>query len=210
MPLRGPTFHCTPPRLRRVNVTGTHPVGLHRGVVVLRLQWTRLRLVNLTGIPSGFAEAKPGLRFGSSWLRLVNLTGVPVGLYIGCFVLRLCNSRLRLVKLTESWAPHRMSLAAKSPTSMHSSWLRLVNQREDSSATAACSPAPLLTCICFFLPPFFRRQKIFSGTLFPSELNPTRILQRLLRYVYLSGEPLRLRKRTLRDVNLSWVRLDPT
>ena len=75
MPLRGPSFHCTPPRLRRVNATGTHPVGLHRGLVVLRLQWTRLRHVNLTGIPSGFAEVKPGLRFGSSWLRLVNLTG---------------------------------------------------------------------------------------------------------------------------------------
>ena len=97
MPLRGPTFHCTPPRLRRVNATGTHPVGFHRGVVVLRLQWTRLRHVNLTDIPSGFVEAKPGLRFGSSWLRLVNLTGDPVGLYIGCFVLRLCSSRLRLV-----------------------------------------------------------------------------------------------------------------
>ena len=62
----------------------------------------------------------------------------------------------------------------------------------------------------FFLAPIFSAAKIFSGTLFPSELNPTRILQRLLRYVYLSGEPLRLRKRTLRDVNLSWVRLDPT
>lgn len=191
MPLRGPSFHCIPPRLRRVNATGTHPVGFHRGLVVLRLQWTRLRHVNLTDIPSGFAEAKPGLRFGSSWLRLVNLTGDPVGLYIGCFVLRLYSSRLRLVNRTGSWAPHRMSLAVKSPTSMHSSWLRLVNQRRGSALAAV--NMPLVFCRPLFSAVKNFQRHIFSAApFFPASCNPAWILQRLLRLVNLSGKPLRL------------------